>query len=170
MRDAEWDPGKPNSGDIRRGTSHRDLSFCASASGSPPICVQVLQQVDGAAGDLRPADGADDAESVTAERLREGVARSVCCGGLGARCREGTRLARQSGGHTQKHFAQGSCLFVRAHPDHRPSALRRENKLTALPESFGQLTALRTLGLSQRSACAILWRGPCVAVVLVRGA
>ena len=36
-------------------------------------------------------------------------------------------------------------------------ALRRDNKLTALPESFGQLTALQRLDLSRASACAE-WR------------
>ena len=33
-------------------------------------------------------------------------------------------------------------------------ALRQYNQLTALPESFGQLTALQTLTLSRASACA----------------
>ena len=33
-------------------------------------------------------------------------------------------------------------------------AFRYENKLTALPESFGQLTALQTLDLSRASAFA----------------
>ena len=33
-------------------------------------------------------------------------------------------------------------------------ALRSYNQLTALPESFGQLTALRELKLSRASACA----------------
>ena len=36
-------------------------------------------------------------------------------------------------------------------------AFRYGNKLTALPESFGQLTALQTLKLSRASACAE-WR------------
>ena len=36
-------------------------------------------------------------------------------------------------------------------------ALRYDNKLTALPESIGQLTALQTLKLSRASACAE-WR------------
>ena len=36
-------------------------------------------------------------------------------------------------------------------------ALRWRNQLTALPESFGQLTALQTLRLSRASACAE-WR------------
>ena len=66
------------------------------------------------------------------------------------------------------------CRFlavVRAHPDHRPSALRSENKLAALPESFGQLTALEHLDLSQRSACAEVWRGPFAAAIgMVRDA
>ena len=35
-----------------------------------------------------------------------------------------------------------------------PRAFRYENKLTALPESFGQLTALQKLKLSRTSACA----------------
>ena len=34
---------------------------------------------------------------------------------------------------------------MRAYPGHRPSALRSDNELTALPESFGQLTALTEL-------------------------
>ena len=33
-------------------------------------------------------------------------------------------------------------------------ARRGGNELTALPESFGQLTALQTLDLSRASACA----------------
>ena len=33
-------------------------------------------------------------------------------------------------------------------------ALRSGNRLTALPESFGQLTALRVVNLSRASACA----------------
>ena len=33
-------------------------------------------------------------------------------------------------------------------------ALRKENQLTALPESFGQLTGLQRLGLSRASAFA----------------
>ena len=49
-------------------------------------------------------------------------------------------------------------------------AFRNDNELTALPESFGQLTALVKLDLSQRSACAKVWRGPCAAVGMVRGA
>ena len=40
-------------------------------------------------------------------------------------------------------------------------AFRHENKLTALPDSFGQLTALQTLFLSRASACA--WCGVAVA-------
>ena len=56
------------------------------------------------------------------------------------------------------------------HPGHRPSALRSYNALTALPESFGQLMALEDLDVSQRSACAKVWRGPCAAVVWVHGA
>ena len=36
-------------------------------------------------------------------------------------------------------------------------AFRESNLLTALPESFGQLTALRELKLSRASACAE-WR------------
>ena len=39
-------------------------------------------------------------------------------------------------------------------------ALRSVNQLTALPESFGQLTALQTLNLSRASACAE-WRCCC---------
>ena len=39
-------------------------------------------------------------------------------------------------------------------------AFRSENMLTALPESFGQLTALEKLDLSRASACAG-WRGCC---------
>ena len=35
-------------------------------------------------------------------------------------------------------------------------AFRQKNKLTALPESFGQLTALQTVYLSRASACAEL--------------
>ena len=42
----------------------------------------------------------------------------------------------------------------------RHRALRQYNKLTALPESFGQLTALRELKLSRASACAE-WRCCC---------
>ena len=42
---------------------------------------------------------------------------------------------------------------MRAHTHHFPAALRCYNELTALPESFGQLTALEKLELSQRSAC-----------------
>ena len=59
---------------------------------------------------------------------------------------------------------------MRARRGHHPSALRRSNPLTALPESFGQLTALVKLDLSQRSACAKVWRGLCAAVGMVRGA
>ena len=40
------------------------------------------------------------------------------------------------------------------------SARRSWNKLTALPESFGQLTALQHLRLSRASACAE-WRCCC---------
>ncbi len=36
-------------------------------------------------------------------------------------------------------------------------AFRSKNQLTALPESFGQLTALQSLELSRASACAE-WR------------
>ena len=43
------------------------------------------------------------------------------------------------------------CALVCGRP-HR--AFRRNNRLTALPESFGQLTALRELNLSRASACA----------------
>ena len=39
-------------------------------------------------------------------------------------------------------------------------AFRWDNQLTALPESFGQLTALQTLQLSRASACAE-WRCCC---------
>ena len=39
-------------------------------------------------------------------------------------------------------------------------ALRHGNQLTALPESFVQLTALQTLNLSRASACAE-WRCCC---------
>ena len=39
-------------------------------------------------------------------------------------------------------------------------AFRYENQLTALPESFGQLTALQELKLSRASACAE-WRCCC---------
>ena len=49
------------------------------------------------------------------------------------------------------------CALVSGRP-HR--AFRDENKLTALPESFGQLTALETLELSRASACAG-WRCCC---------
>ena len=58
--------------------------------------------------DLRRLCRADGAESVAAESFRERMSRTVCCGGLGARCRVGSRLARQSGGLPQKHFSQGS--------------------------------------------------------------
>ena len=39
-------------------------------------------------------------------------------------------------------------------------AFRQSDKLKALPESFGQLTTLRTLNLSRASACAE-WRCCC---------
>ena len=42
---------------------------------------------------------------------------------------------------------------MRAQTEHLPAAVRSRSELTALPESFGQLTALQTLDLSQRSAC-----------------
>ena len=44
-------------------------------------------------------------------------------------------------------------------------ALRSANKLTSLPESFGQLVALEQLHLSRRSACASVFRGPRAAVI-----
>ena len=49
-------------------------------------------------------------------------------------------------------------------------AFRQDNQLTALPESFGQLTALETLWLSRASVCAE-WRcccGPWTVEVRVR--
>ena len=41
-----------------------------------------LQRTPAAAGELRPADGADDAEAVAAERLRERVGWDVALRGI----------------------------------------------------------------------------------------
>ena len=58
------------------------------------------------------------------------------------------------------------CALIYARP-HR--AFRGDwsggNALQTLPESFGQLTALTTLWLSLRSACAKVSRGACVCAV-----
>ena len=56
------------------------------------------------------------------------------------------------------------CALVCGRP-HR--AFRHKNQLTALPESFGQLTALEKLDLSRRNACAKVWGGPCAVAVWV---
>ena len=44
--------------------------------------LQVWEPADGAAGELRPADGADEAGAVTAERLRERVGWDVALRGI----------------------------------------------------------------------------------------
>ena len=79
----------------------------------------------------------------------------------------GSRLARQSGGFSSS--TSRRVLVVLVHPVHRPSAFRNFNKLEALPESFGQLTALKELVLSERSACANVRRGPSAAAGCERG-
>ena len=64
----------------------------------------------------------------------------------------------------------GVLSILRAQTDHLLAALRDRNELTALPESFGQLTALKDLNLSQRSACVKVGRGPCAVVGWACGA